>query len=235
MIRKAKLILLSLLLLLCLSLTGCGDSNTEYDTLHDATNEAARDMLDAQDKVKDLSEKKIINENLNWIAWAIPGYISQNTLDKASKKVESTTEIYNGAKGLEDKAKKDIVQRVSDEAGSVFNDWKVTVVISVTAIMLILVLILALRRPKVINNVSTPAHAQVPIKTPEKLPEPVEQPRLEMAERSERLKADYPSLLKKDCEILGKNYDEVLSDFDGNAEKAYETIHVKALKVTYKE
>lgn len=53
------------------------------------------------------------------------------------------------------------------------------------------------------------------------------------AHRSERLKADYPAALAKDCEVLGLNYDTVLNDFNGDAEKAYETIHVQALKKQY--
>ena len=53
------------------------------------------------------------------------------------------------------------------------------------------------------------------------------------AQRSGRLAVDYPKLLQQDCAVLGLDYNSVLADFNGNAEKAYETIHVQALKQQY--
>ena len=100
------------------------------------------------------------------------------------------------------------------------------VVIGLLSVLLVVIIIFAIKN-KAGGNRAKPVTQVAPVtqESPPALPD---------AHRSGRLKADYPAALAKDCKILGLDYDKVLSDFNGNAEAAYEKIHVQVLKKQYK-
>lgn len=237
-IKKLMLVLV-MSLFCCTMLTGCGNfslnpakwfSNTVDDSMEQGFKDAKKAVKESSKEIKKQNKKlsrTVIHKGEKGYTWkriqAFFGhkYITEDAHNQAQADLEQAEKEYNSNQNT-----LNVMTKVNSSRPFVR---------AFTLIGLLVILVGLLIYCTVKKRQKQPAPAPVP--APEPAPAPVMQespPALTDVQRSGRLKADYPAALAKDCEVLGLDYDNVLNDFNGNAEAAYETIHVQALKKQYK-
>lgn len=216
--KKFKRVLITLLLImLCACFSGCGKSESE-SALETAT--AAKDGVDwlSSHKVGPWY-KAIFSEEI----------VTQSTYDR--KKAETSNNIKQSVKNivsLKGKAvSKDNAKSKDESKGS---EAKKAIIVVIVFLIIVsipfafkFIFLPYIVGKNVAKGAAKAINKQGGIAVNPAPPSP----------RSGRLAVDYPKLLQQDCAVLGLDYNSVLADFNGNAEKAYETIHVQVLKQQY--
>lgn len=228
---KKLLIVLFMSLFCCTMLTGCGNfslnpakwfSNTVDDSMEQGFKDAKKAVKKSSKEIKKQNKKlsrTVIHKGDDWYALKRVGaffgckYITEEAYNQAQADLEQAENEYNSNQNA-----LKVMTKVNSSR---------PIVRAFTLIGLLVILVGLLIYCKVKKHQKQPIVVQ-------QAPAPAPAPASVGAHRSGRLKADYPAALAKDCKVLGLNYDKVLNDFNGNAEAAYEKIHVQALKKQYK-
>ena len=227
---KKLLIVLVMSIFCCTMLTGCNFSfnpakwfsNTVDDSMEQGFKDAKKAVKESSKEIKKQNKKlsrTVIHKGEDGYTWkriqAFFGhkYITEEAHNQAQADLEQAENEYNSNQNA-----LKVMTKVNSSRPFVRSFTLIGLFVILVGLLIYCTVKKHQKQPVVVQQAPAPAPAPASVD----------------AHRSGRLKADYPAALAKDCKVLGLDYDKVLSDFNGNAEAAYEKIHVQALKKQYK-